>query len=120
MKIFFLSFLLLTAGNIYAQQDSLSIIENTQNDTSFVSDTSLTDSTSLVKSNADSVIILNPKSFSEYSFFVSNKDIVFNDYRYAGDFSEHFLLHSLKTLVLLVSRMIFIFMLFQFCCYYYE
>lgn len=98
MKIFFLSFLLLTTGNIYARQDSLSIIENTQNDTSFVSDTSLTDSTSLVKSNADSVIILNPKSFSEYSFFVYNRDIVFNDYRYAGDFFRTFSFAFIKDL----------------------
>ncbi|MBK6913939.1 MAG: Plug domain-containing protein [Ignavibacteriales bacterium] len=84
--------------SIYAQQDSHSIFKSLPNDTTFVSDSSLTDSSSLVRLKPDSLIVLNSKCFSENSFFINNKDITFNDYRYAGDFLRIFPFTFIKDL----------------------
>lgn len=98
MKLFLLILFLFITGNIYSQQDSVKVIAVPIKDTTFVSDSSLVDSTSLVKSKVDSVIILNSKSFSDNSFFIYSKDITFNDYRYAGDFLRTFPFTFIKDL----------------------
>jgi hypothetical protein len=98
MKKFSFLVFIFTISSIYAQQDSLSTFKSLPNDTTFVSDSSLTDSSSLVKLKTDSLIVLNSKSFSENSFFINNKDITFNDYRYAGDFLRTFPFTFIKDL----------------------
>ncbi|MBK6913482.1 MAG: hypothetical protein IPH11_07395 [Ignavibacteriales bacterium] len=99
MKNFSFLVFIFTISSIYAQQDSLSIFKSLPNDTTFVSDSSLTDSSSLVRLKPDSLIVLNLKCFSENSFFINNKDITFNDYRYAGDFLRIFPFTFIKDLV---------------------
>lgn len=98
MKKFSFLVLIFSISSIYAQQDSLSILRSMPNDSSFISDSSLTDSTSLVKLKRDSLIVINSKIFSKNSFFINNQDITFNDYRYAADFLRIFPFAFIKDL----------------------